>query len=194
MRMINGSFVLLVALLSTGCATTTVHQYQAAGKGTLCNGTDLGVVAVLPEAAWRPDQKEPEKREAMALEEITRAFEAMPCGEVVEPGGVKAFSDWSAKPESALLEQFSTDGVDTLVIVRIEELTPRLFVTFSLPFLWAGSNEADFRIRVLSVETGAVLSDMRVKQMRGGPFNVRPAEWSRDELGSALGKVIVGGE
>lgn len=194
MREIIHFFIIVVPLLVSGCATTTISKYQVVGENTICNGSDLGNISVLPETAWRSDQKEPEKRSMMALEEITKSFQMMSCGNISNSGGIKAFSKWSSRPESELLTQFSAEGVDTLIFIRIEELTPRLNFTFSLPFLWAGSNEADFRVRVISVATGEILNDMRIKQVTGGAFNVRPAEWSRAELSSALDKVINGSD
>jgi hypothetical protein len=153
-------------------------------------GNNIGYTAVLPEAAWREDQKEPEKRQSMALEEIERSFQEMPCGSIAAPGGVRPFSNWSSKTESELFKQFSKEGVDTIILIRIEELTPRLMVTFSLPFLWSGTSEADFHIRALSVKSGTVLTDMRVKRFTGGPFNIRSAEWARIELSTALKEII----
>jgi hypothetical protein len=43
---------------------------------------------------------------------------------------------------------------------------------------------------MLSVKTGKVLTDMRVRRSTGGPFNIRPAEWSRKELRAALQSII----
>jgi acyl-coenzyme A synthetase/AMP-(fatty) acid ligase len=43
---------------------------------------------------------------------------------------------------------------------------------------------------MLSVKTGKVLVDMRVLRSTGGPFNIRPAEWARDELQAALHNII----
>ena len=77
-----------------------------------------------------------------------------------------------------------------MIIIRIEELTPKLGITYSIPFLWNGTNEADFRIKVISVKTGNIVTDMRIKRETGGPFNIRPAEWSRDELYLALRSII----
>jgi hypothetical protein len=184
----------VICLFLSGCATTTINTYKAAGENVICDvqGSNLGIVAVLPETAWRADQKEPEKRKIMALEEIKRSFREMPCGNMVAPGGVREFYNWSNQPESELIKRFSEEGVDTIILVRIEELTPRLYFTFSIPFLWVGTNEADFRIRALSVNSGAVLLDMRVKRSTGGPFNIRPADWSAHELSAALEKVIRG--
>jgi len=158
----------------------------------ICNeiNTDLGNIVVLPEAAWRTDQKEPVKREEMSLEEIRSVFKNIPCGKIFSPDGIKNFSNWSDIPEADMLNGFSDQGIDTVIIIRMEELTPRLEITFSIPFLWSGYSEADFRIRVISVRTGHTLTDVRIKRVTGGPFNVRPAEWSRAELSAALHSII----
>lgn len=89
-----------------------------------------------------------------------------------------------------LLRQFSGEGVDTLIVMRLEELIPHLYFTFSFPILWCGDNEADFRIRVISVETGAILNDVRLRRSTGGPFNIRPAHWSGDDLREAHRDII----
>jgi hypothetical protein len=181
-----------VLIFLTGCATTRTYTYSVDGTETICgkNNINLGQVVILPEAAWRKDQKEPELREQMVLEEINDAFNVFSCGNISLPGGVKSFKNWSAIPQQKLLQQFSSENIQSLIILRIEELTPRLDVTFSIPFLWGGSSEADFRIRVISVKTGNVITDMRIKRATGGPFNVRPAEWARDELNAALRSVM----
>jgi hypothetical protein len=191
-RIIDLFSITILTLSIAGCASTSMKTYRAAGKPTICDGKNdgLGHIVVLPETAWRNDQKEPAKRESMALGEIKNAFQGFPCGSLSAPGGIRSFSSWSSKPEFELLKQFSNEGVDTIILLRIEELTPYLYFTFSLPILWGGSNEADFRIRMLSVKTGDVLMDMRVKRNTGGPFNIRPAEWSRDELNEALHDII----
>jgi len=183
---------IILAILLVGCVTTSTQIYPVSEKTAICsrNSKNLGYTAVLPEAAWRKDQKEPVKRELMAIEEIKKAFDNFPCGNLSAPGGVREFAKWSRKSESELLKYFSDEGIDTIILLRVEELTPRLYFTFSLPLLWGGSNEADFRIRMLSVKNGEVLVDMRVLRSTGGPFNIRPAEWARDELQAALHNII----
>lgn len=185
-------FYLLVGIFISGCAGTTMQSYRAGGEETLCaeRGDSLGLIAVLPEMAWRDDQKEPDKRQQMALEEISRAFREIPCGRIAPPGGIRAVAGWSDRPEAELLQAFFAEGVDTVILLRIEELTPRVYLTFSLPFLWAGASEADFRIRALSVKSGEVLMDRRVKRSTGGPFHLRPAEWAGVELYTALKKIM----
>jgi len=185
-------FYLLAGILLSGCAGTMMQTYRAGGQERICSepGVSLGHIAVLPEMAWRDDQKEPEKRQQMALEEIERAFGEIPCGSIAPPGGIRGVAKWSDRPEAELLQAFSREGVDTIILVRIEELTPRVHLTYSLPFLWGSASEADFRIRALSVRSGAVLADMRVKRSTGGPFHLRPAEWARLELYAALKNIL----
>lgn len=185
-------FYLLAGIIISGCASTTMQSYRAGGKETICTGRGdlLGHIAVLPEMAWRNDQKEPNIRQQMALEEIAQAFREIPCGSIAPPGGIRDVAKWSNRPESELLQTFSAEGVDTIILLRIEELTPRVYFTYSLPFLWASASEADFRIRALSVKSGEVLMDTRVKRSTGGPFHLRPAEWARVELYTALKKIM----
>lgn len=66
----------------------------------------------------------------MALEEIKNAFEGFPCGSLYAPGGVREFSSWSSKSKSELLKGFSNEGVDTIILLRIEELTPYFLILF----------------------------------------------------------------
>jgi len=170
-----------------GCSATRMSVYSADKKETICqNSVNLGHAVVLPEVAWRNDQKEPSKREEMALKEITSAFKDISCAQISIPEDIKSFSTWSSMSESKLINMFSNKGVDTIIIIRIEELTPRVEITFSLPFLWSGSNEADFHIKAISLKDGRILNNMRIKRVTGGPFNIRPAEWSKDELNAAL--------
>ncbi len=180
------ALLLFVSFNLLGCSTTTVKIYKAVGNDSICTGNNLGKVTVLPESAWRPDQKEPKKREMMALAEIKSIFQSIPCGHIPKFGGVRDFEHWSNMPESELLNKFAQEGVDTLIIIRLEELGPKLNFTFSLPFLWNGANEVDFRVKMLSTKTGTVLYDIRINRRTGGAFNIRPAEWSGVEFHSAL--------
>jgi hypothetical protein len=152
----------------------------------------LGVVAVLPEAAWRSDQKEAAERLAMAGRALTRAFAALPCGSLAPPGGVRPFSPWAPSPEESVLQPLAEAGIETALLVRIEELTPRLLVTLSVPFLWFGASEADFSIRAVHLPSRSVLLDARIQRITGGPFHLRPPAWSEDELVRALEQVLVG--
>jgi len=192
MRKVVFVFYLLAGIIVSGCASTTMQSYHAGGKEAICieQGDSLGHIAVLSEMAWRDEQKEPDSRQQMVLDEIDRAFREISCGSIASPGGIREVAEWSDRPESELLQTFSDEGVDTIIMLRIEELTPRVYLTYSLPFLWASASEADFRIRALSVKSGEVLMDTRVKRSTGGPFHLRPAEWARVEPYAALKKIM----
>ncbi len=182
--------ILFIVIISvSACASTRTYTYNTVQREAICDkaNTDIGNTVVLLETAWRSDQKEPVQRQQMAFEEIEKAFMNFPCGNIVIPGGIR---NMPTIPEGEMLNNFSNEGIDTVIIIRVEELTPKLEITFSIPFLWSGSNEADFRIKVVSVKTGNIVTDMRVKRVTGGPFNIRPAEWSRAELNAALRSVI----
>lgn len=188
--------LLLVGMtaLLFACTWTRSDQYLAAGRESLCaqGFAPLGVVAVLPETAWRFDQKERAKREAMIERAIAKAFADLPCGSLAPPGGVEPLAVWSIHSEQALLASLANRGIDSAVIVRVEELTPRLAITFSLPFLWGSSSEADFRIRALDTRHATVLADFRVKRVVGGFFQLRPPSWAEPELATALRRSITG--
>jgi hypothetical protein len=184
----------LAAAALSGCSSVSTNAYVAAGGFPLCGGPDaeLGVVAVLPESAWRSNQKEPSERVAMAGRALTRAFSDLPCGSLAPPGGIRPFASWSASLEAGTLEELAASGVETAILVRIEELTPHLLVTFSLPLLWFGASEADFRIRAVHLPSRSVRLDARIDRTTGGPFQLRPAAWSEEELVRALEEVLVG--
>jgi len=186
-------FSLFLYISLSGCAATRTSVYSTSKNTTICNKhstPDLGNIIVLPEVAWRPDQKEPEKRNAMFMGELQKVFTRIPCGTIIPKETLQNISSWSSIPDSTLRSTFSAKGADTIILIRIEELTPRLEFTFSIPFLWSGKSEADFRIKVISVKSGKTLNDMRVKRVTGGPFNIRPAEWSKTELYEALRSII----
>lgn len=126
----------------------------------------------------------------MAARAIARAFADLPCGSLAAPGGVRVFAGWSAAGEGDLISSLRADGVDTVVLVRIEELTPTLAVTFSVPFLWVGTSEADFRVRALRTADGPVILDRRIRRVSNGPFQLRPASWAEPELEAGLRQVV----
>jgi hypothetical protein len=180
----------ILAVFVSACGRQ-VFVYPAVGGGPLCApGRDLGTVAVLPEVAWRLDQKEPDQRKEMARAVLSRVFAQLPCGVVAPPGGLRDFHAWSAGRESDILAALAREGVDTAIFIRLEELTPRLVFTFSVPFLWLSSTEADFRIRALSTGEPRVWIDERIRHTSGGAFQVRRASWAGEDLELGLWRAL----
>lgn len=183
---------LVAALLSAlvACSAVTTRTWVAAGDPPLCPGArDLGRVAVVPETAWRADQKDVAERSAMAARAIAEAFDRLGCGADVR---VEGFTPWSATLESAHLNDLAAADVETAVFVRVEELGPTLALTFSLPFLWVGTSEAQAGLRAVHLSSHRVLLDAHVYRSRGGPFQLRPAGWAERELVAALGTLLDG--
>jgi len=178
--------VLLGPGVGLGCATST-HHHVAAGNPPLCRDHPaLGRTLVVPETAWRGDQKDVAEREAMVVRSLEAVFGALPCGEAeIDP-----LTEWGDRSEESLLSDLAARGIRTAVLVRMEELGPLVGVTFSLPLLWTSFSEADFRVRVLDVGESRVLLDARVERLRGGPFHVRPASWSEAELTAGLAELL----
>jgi len=91
---------LVAALMLSACTSTLTKSYVASGAIPLCpHSRDLGRVAVLPETAWRDDQKEPDERTEMAAEAIAHVLSSSRCGEEIE---VQPFGRWSSELEAAL--------------------------------------------------------------------------------------------
>lgn len=181
---------LVLGIACSGCATTNTESHIAAGSPPLCTDTrNLGKLAVVPELAWRIDQKEASRREVMAALAITRSFAESGCGEDVE---VLPVTSWASTLEQEQLDQLAKAGYQTAVFLRIEELGPTLMVTFSLPFLWSGTSDAEFRLRAIQIEDSVVLLDTAERRSRVGPFHLRPAAWAAPVLQAALTDLLRG--
>ena len=177
----------LAPLLGLACSTTMTNLYVAAGEPPLCEvNPNLGRVIVVAETAWRPNQKDVAEREAMVERSLAEVLGALPCGQVE----IDSLTAWADRSEQAVLSALAARGAQTAVLVRIEELTPQLALTFSVPFLWASTSEADFRLRALGTADGSVMLDARVRRFTGGPFQLRPAKWAEDELTAGLAELV----
>jgi len=174
----------------TACTATQIQSHVASGDSPLCAQTaDLGRIAVVPETAWRANQKDRDERTAMATGAIRRAFSDLGCGSDLN---VREFASWSSSLEADQLRRLSDDGVDTAIFIRVEELGPTLAITLSVPFLWVGLSEAQVGLRAIHIPTQRVLLDARIRRVRGGPFQLRPASWAQAELEGALVSLVQG--
>lgn len=178
---IHTTLALVCALTFLGCGTLSRSHY-ASGAPPLCS-RELGRIAVVPETAWRIDQKEPALRTEMATRALQRAFSRADCGADAE---IQPFSSWASELEQEQLSRLSAHGFDSAIFLRVEELGPTLHLTLSLPFLWSSTSEAQLRMRAIHIETGRVLLDATIHRETGGPFQLRPASWAEAELEAAV--------
>jgi hypothetical protein len=177
--------LLLVAAL-TACSVSQRQLHSAAGAVPVCApGVALGRVAVRTELAWRSDQKEPERRAAIADAAIRGALGALPCASAVEVAAPARSPLWSALPEARVLAEIAAGGADTALLIRVHELGPLLEIS-RLPPHWEGHSEVDLLVRVLDTQTGEVRLDAHQHALRGGPFVLRGASVLEGELREAL--------
>ncbi len=178
---------LAFALLTGGCASVQVRDavHHGALPWGLPSGQPLGRISVWPEVDWRPDQKEKPSREAMARTAIENTFQDFPHGRVTE---IRPVAASSAASEQARLDEAKAAGVDTVVIVRVAELGPLLYL--SIPVLWSTYSDVKFRLRVVSPASGEVLLDAERQRQVGGPFALRGTGPLTKELEIALREAL----
>jgi hypothetical protein len=73
----------LVGLMA-GCSSVRVQRQVSIGEEPLFQPTRtaLGLIAVQPETRWRPDEKEPQVREKIAMAAISDVFNDLPTAHV----------------------------------------------------------------------------------------------------------------
>lgn len=145
-----GALVLLFAM--TGCASVARFDTASAGHKPICGpGVELGETQVLLKTDWRPDQKAPEQRAAMALDVVNAVFEELPCGRLVQ--------------DSPL------NGVETIVEITVREFGPQLIL--SVPVLWSTYTDVDASIRVIDARSGELLFSAQERRQKGGAFALK---------------------
>ena len=121
-----------------------------------------------------------------------RRSQTLPCGSLAPRAGFGPSRRGRARRRRRCSRELSEAGVETAILLRLEELTPQILVTFSVPFLWFGASEADFWIRVIHLPSRSVRLDARIKRTTGGPFHLRPPARAEEELVHALEQLLVG--
>jgi hypothetical protein len=175
-----------LAGLATACSTAKVIDTPGDGSAPLCKpGVSLGKVAVTPLTHWRPDQKEPAVREAIAQAAIEAAVKTMPCAQSVTVSPISA--DTQA---DAALAAARAGGADTAIQIRVQELGP--IAILSLPVLWSTWSDVKFEFKAVSLATNQTLFDIDRRRTVGGAFNVRGLGPLQAEMETALADLIVG--
>ena len=177
--------------LASGCSSTTVTLHSAGNDPRLCKETAKSVKAVVYwGTAWRRDQKETGRREAIIEKGVEDFLRTMTCLSVqtisrtIDGRNVLQLSD------NEVLAMIPP-GIDRIHILRFEELGPVLQFYLS-PILWTSDLNIQVRIRTLNVRTGSLESDVTVHWRKGGPFNLRGTGGLPAELAEMLRTVFLG--
>jgi hypothetical protein len=177
--------LLLAAALLAGCASTTVGTTGRPLEAPLCQpGEAPRTVYFVWGPEWRPDQKEPAQREALARKGIEEFLAGTPCLAVA---GVKRFPAGSATPSDEELLQLArgaTPPADLAVLVVVHELGPILLI--GIPALVEGGTEVVIDVRVLETATSAILAESRTHWKNGGTFVIKGTGSLDRDMAAAL--------
>ena len=178
------SCIALIALLS-GCASTTVETSGTPLGRPLCASAESRLpVAIYWLPQWRPDQKEPAAREALAQRGIEDFVARHPCLTLTAlerlPAGAGTPSD------AALLRQAATlnPPPERVVLIVVRELVPRLLI--GLPMGVEGGTEVVIEVRVLDPTATEPLADARTQWRNGGKFVIKGVRSLDVDMSAAL--------
>jgi curli biogenesis system outer membrane secretion channel CsgG len=187
----NPIFVVLVALVVlAGCATTQVETTGSPLAKPICQLEQPPVsTLVLWGPQWRPDQKEPELREAAASRGIRDFLNRVSCIAVTE---FKKIS-WGEQPpsnEELLSTAIASKPEPELVLfVVVRELGPRLVI--GIPNIVEGGTEVKIDVRVLKMQTSEFLSNTQTLWRNGGIFVIKGTSTLDRDMSSALSSVLL---
>lgn len=176
-----------VLLAVSACASSSPPPVTIPATQTAVCTPDvsLGKVMVVPLTRWRADQKEPEVREAIAMKAINTAFAGTPCA-----AGANILPIAPDDASVAGLTQARKEGVNTAMLLRIDELGP--IAVLSFPALWSTWSDVQFTLDVVDAATGNVLRSIPHRRQKGGAFEMRGLEPLQAEMEMALRDVLLG--
>lgn len=170
-----------------GCASTTVETTGTKLKAPLCRpGGEKVSALVFWGPRWRPDQKEPARREAAALRGIEDFFSGTTCLSHVD---VRRYADDSSaeEPTDADLLRLATGAAlapDRIVLIVVRELGPTLLVGSQA--IVEGHTEVDIEVRVLDAKTSQPMAAVRTRWRDGGALVVKGVGTLDKDMSAAL--------
>lgn len=170
------SALVAASLALCGCARTTVTDHSLAPVDGPMAAAKIGKPLLVVERAL-PVNAKSDGAEAERL--ISQAF---PGAETAAPAA-----------EEQLLSQARARGLDSVLMVRVEEYARRgnLYLAVALPPVsWDTSTLISLRVKALDAKTGAVLADLRRDRLRGGLFTLRTPKDLPAELKAMLASLM----
>ena len=185
----NSTIIALVALvLLAGCATTKVETIGLPPKTPFCQLKELPIATlVLWGTQWRPDQKEPQLREAAASRGIKEFLNCFSC---INATDVRKMS-WGEHPPSneeiLRIAASSKPEPEIVLFVVVRELGPRLII--GIPNIVEGGTEVKIDVRVLEMQSSKILADSQTLWRNGGTFVIKGVGTLDRDMSSALSAV-----
>jgi len=183
----------LIALaLMAGCASTKIETTGTPPAQPLCQ-TDKPAVstAVYWGPQWRPDQKEPQLREAAALRGIEDFLKRAGCLAVTGVHHLPTEMPLPTNEELVRLAANSTPVPERLLLIVVRELGPRLVI--GIPVIIEGSTEVQIELRVLNPKTAESLANTQTLWQNGGTFVIKGVKTLDQDMSAALSAVLMPG-
>ena len=190
---------LICSLAFAGCAETKVEDHAAlasANAGPVASAAKLGRVLVVEEAALPADLPDRARRQAEAERAVWKAVSALSLLDTIPAAtvlGISPAAGWASLDDASLLAAGRRAGADTVMILRVEQYarSGNLYLAIALPPVWWDSKTSvSLRLRLLDVQSGKVLADLRRDRERGGTYVDRTADELPDELEASLRSLI----
>lgn len=182
-------FPILLALLAlallAGCASTKVKTTGSPLGQPLCQvGKPAVSTLVYWAPQWRPDQKEPQLREAAALRGIEDFLNRAGCLAVTGIHRLPAEKPLPTNVELLRLVSNTTPGPDRVILVVVRELGPR--ITIGIPVMIEGGTEVMIDARVLNPKTTKSLANAQIRWQNGGTFVIKGVKALDQDMSAAL--------
>lgn len=185
------SLVSAVLVTLTGCASTKVETTGATMREPLCKaGAQKLSALVYWGPQWRPDQKEPERREAVALRGIESFLTNSECLARFDVRRLPGGSTAEVPPDEALLKQAfaAAPRVDKVLVIVVRELGPILRI--GIPWIVEGGTEVVLELRLLDVPTSNAQANVRTHWWNGGTFVIKGVGSLDRDMSTALAAAL----
>jgi hypothetical protein len=184
------AWAVTTVFLLSGCAATQVEFTGVALKAPLCQaGAPPVATAFYWGPKWRPDQKEPELREAAALRGIRNFLDQAGCVAVADLRRLPIGEAIPSDTELLGLAAASSLVPERIVFVLVRELGPRLEI--GIPVIVQGGTEVLIEVRVLDARSTTRLADARTLWRNGGTFVIKGVKTLDKDMSAALAATLM---
>lgn len=181
-----------VCLTLLGCATVKVETSGSAMKNSLCQvGTEKLSIFVFWGPKWRPDQKQPELREAAALRGIENFFDSLSCISNVTIRRLSKEEIDNSPLEKQLIElpAGAVPVPNRVILIIVRELGPKLLI--GLPLLIQGGTEVALEVRVIDTQTSKSLANTFIQWQNGGAFVIKGVKTLDHDMSITLRTILM---
>jgi hypothetical protein len=185
--------VALLLLLPSG-ASTNGETTGAKMQQPFCNaGGEKLSALVYWGPQWRPDQKEPERREAAAVRGIESFFSDSACVARFDVRRLPGERMAEVPSDEALLKlaAAASPRPDKALVVVVRELGPILRI--GIPSIVEGGTEVVLELRLLDVPTSSAQASVRTHWWNGGTFVVKGVGSLERDMSAALAAALTPG-